>query len=368
LWAAAALGVGAAMHSTYQLHAALLTLGFQFVLFRERRFRAALGVGAVALALVLPSVVYALVQFRPTDAETFRRSQEILVNFRIPHHARPDLWIDPVAGAQIGWMVLALLLLRKTRLFAALAVPFALATLLTLLQVATGNDTLALLFPWRLSAILMPVATAVILSRLVMLPKGENAAPALTLAAWAASAVVIVTLASAGVVINVTRSAFRGDDGELGVMAHVRATRAPGDLYFLPVEVPNLAAKTRGSLSSDFKPLAEKKRDPKIIPIGLQRFRLHAGAPIYVDFKSIPYQDVEVIEWRERLRTADAVCELIRAGRLDEAVEELRRLNVTHLVWPASQDLSDAGLQMTYEDGAYRVYRVLPATAQKEER
>jgi hypothetical protein len=418
LWAAAALGVGAAMHSTYLLPAALLTLGFQTVLLRERRFRTALAVGAIALILVLPSVVYALYQFRPTDPETFRRSQEILVNFRIPHHARPDLWIDPVAALQIAWMVLAVFLIRKTRLFAALAVPFALAALLTLVQVLTRNDTLALLFPWRLSAVLMPVATAVILSRLVMLPRGkiaplpqpvsEQSAPSGATAvpavnaitqpgqvpsqtrltqpwhsqhgadssrswiegwpAWIVSAVVIVALAKAGVLVSVTRSAFRGDDGELGVLAYVRQHRAPGETYFLPVEVPNLAAKTRGSLSSDFKPLAEKKHDPKIIPIGLQGFRLHAGAPIYVDFKSIPYQDVEVIEWRERLQIADAICSRLREGHVREAVEELRKLNVTHLVWSASQKLLDAGLKVVYEDATYRVYLVLPAKAQMEER
>src|SRR5262249_53688153 len=118
---------------------------------------------------------------------------------------------------------------------------------------------------------------------------------------------------------------------------------------------------TRGSLSGDFKPLAEKKRDPKLIPIGLQRFRLHAGAPIYVDFKSIPYKDVEVIEWRERLDRAAAVCRHLREGRLNEAVEELRRMKVTHLVWPAGQALLDSRLKQTYEDQAYRVYRVLPA-------
>ena len=44
-----------------------------------------------------------------------------------------------------------------------------------------------------------------------------------------------------------------------------------------------------------------------MIPVGLQRFRLHTGAPIFVDVKSIPYKDVDVIEWprAHALRQAD---------------------------------------------------------------
>lgn len=358
--AAVAIGLGAAMHSTYLLPGAMLTLGFQAALLGERRWRTALGLGVVALALVLPSVAYALSQFRPTSPELFAKSQEILANFRIPHHARPDLWIDPVACFQIGWMVLALLLTWRTRLFVALVVAFVLAAALTLVQVTIRNDTLALLFPWRLSAVLMPVATAVILTRLVAL----KALPLDGWIAWGVSAIVIVGLADARVVTNVTRSGFRSDDSELGVMAFVRENRSPGDVYFLPVDVPDLAITTRGSLSSDFKPAAEKKRDPKLIPIGFQRFRLHAGAPIYVDFKSIPYKDVEVVEWRQRLEIAAAVCKEVREGRIGEAVAELRRLNATHLVWPAGQELHAEGLRVAYEDPDYRVYRVLPGSAE----
>jgi hypothetical protein len=133
-------------------------------------------------------------------------------------------------------------------------------------------------------------------------------------------------------------------------------------VYFLPVEVPDLARKTRGSLSSDFKPLAAKKLDPKLIPVGLQRFRLHAGAPIYVDFKSIPYRDVEVLEWRRRLARADAVCRGLREGRADESLATLREEGVTHLVWPAPQPLPGGALRTEYEDPAYRVYRITPVS------
>jgi hypothetical protein len=67
---------------------------------------------------------------------------------------------------------------------------------------------------------------------------------------------------------------------------------------------------------------------------------------------------VEVIAWRDRLRRAEAVQQLLRDGRRAEALAELRRLGVTHLVWPAGQDLQGLGLEVIYADSFYRVYRL----------
>jgi len=222
--------------------------------------------------------------------------------------------------------------------------------------VATGSHTLALLFPWRVSAVLMPLATAIVLARLVALPS----LPLGGRAPWVASAVAVSGLAAAGVWISVERLAFRLGEEEVPVMEFVRRTRTPGDVYFLPVRVPDLVKSTRGSLSSDFKPPAAKRQDSRIIPIDLQRFRLYTGAPIFVDFKAIPYKDTEVIAWRDRLRAAEAVQRQLEGGQLKEALSELRRLRVTHLVLPAGQEVP--GARPEYSDRHYRVYR-LPSVA-----
>src|SRR5437763_16874913 len=102
-------------------------------------------------------------------------------------------------------------------------------------------------------------------------------------------------------------------------MAFVMRMKEPGDVYFLPVQVPDLLKWTRGSLSSDFKPVPDKRSDKRVIPYDFQRFRLHTEAPLFVDFKSVPYKDVEVLAWRDRLRVAHAVQEKIRSARLSEA-------------------------------------------------
>jgi hypothetical protein len=84
-----------------------------------------------------------------------------------------------------------------------------------------------------------------------------------------------------------------------------------------------------------------------------------------VDFKSIPYKDADVLEWYARLRLAQELHERIRDGELHEALVELRRRRVTHLVVPAGRELEDDGLEKVSECGPYQVYRLSAATGAK---
>jgi hypothetical protein len=345
---------GAGFHSTYLLPAGMLTLGFVFALCAEGRPRRGLAVGPLALGLALPVMVCVLVNFGPTSAATFAEAQNVLVNVRIPHHTRPDLWIDPISAVQLAWMVLALALVWRTRLFLALAVPFLLAVLLTLAQVVTHSNTLALLFPWRISSVLMPVATAIVLARLTALPL----LPLDGTGARVASVVAAVVLVAGGVWIMVARQGFSTSDDELPVMDFVRANKKPGDVYLMRVQVPGLVKATRGSLSTDFQPLSDKKHDPRVIPVGLQRFRLDTGAPIYVDFKSVPYKDVEVLEWSRRLHLAADLQQQLEEGKLAEALPALHDEKITHLVLPAVVKLEGPQVEEVYSDHSYRVYRL----------
>src|SRR5262249_35672361 len=155
------------VHSTYVLPGAMLTCGFLAALVAERRGRDAFVLGAVTLLATAPIVLFVVQRFRPTSPEVLATAQDIIVNVRIPHHSRVDLWLDPIAGLQIAWIVLGIVLAWRTRVSIALGVPLALSAALTITQAATGSLTLAMLFPWRISAILVPLATAIVAFRVV---------------------------------------------------------------------------------------------------------------------------------------------------------------------------------------------------------
>jgi hypothetical protein len=347
--------VAVTIHSTYLLPAGLLTLGFLTSLLVERRTSAALLTGAVALALVAPVTVYVLVVFGPTSPADFAASQDILANFRIPHHTRPDLWLDGPAVAQLVWFLGGVVLSWRTRLFPVLVVAAVPSVLLTLLQVLTGSNTLALLFPWRISAVLFPIATTVILSRLTAaLPVVVEKPPARL-----SALLVAVGCAVGGVWLTVAGQGFLVADDELPLLEFVRQEpRRPDDVYFLPLgPVP----RARGAKSLDFAPLPQKKEGDKTVTVNLQRFRLDTGTPIYVDFKSIPYKDREVLDWYERNRRVREVQELLKEGKDAEALRMLRHeLRVTHVVLPVTQPLKGDGVTEVHADAAYRVYRLTP--------
>ncbi len=346
------IAAGATLHSTYLLPGAFLVAGFLAAQLRAREFVPALRTASLALLLVVPATAFVVLRFSPTSAAMFAEAQSILVNIRIPHHARPELWFDPIAGLQIAWIALAVGLVWRTRLLPVLGVPLGLAATLTAIQGATGSESLALLFPWRISSILIPVATTIVLSRLVSLRSLPFDGKIVV------AAVLLFCLAGAGVWIHAARQAFRVADDEARLYQFVRDSRSSKQVYLVPVRIPNLAAVTYGSFSSDFKPLADKRGDARVIPVDLQRFRLSTLMPIYVDFKAIPYKDSEVIEWLERLNLADSWYKFLRGDRRGEALIEMASRGVTHVVLPAGQDIGGRGLRKIHEDDFYRVYQI----------
>jgi hypothetical protein len=351
--------LAAVMHSTYLLSAALLTLAYLYLLVRDKRIHEALFAGLWALLLVLPVLIYNLRTFAPASAETFAESQHLLAHYRIPHHTQVIRWLDHVAWGQIGWIVAAMFLVRGSRLFAILFAPFVLALALSLLQIGTGNDTLSLLFPWRVSSILVPVATAVVLARIIQwLTDRFLALSPLRERTIQTACVVLLTISvSGGISISYFGLGYRTNPDELPLLDHIRGHIEKGDVYLLPVELPKLTTGKQGSPSLYFMPPPRRSTQKQIISLDLQQFRLFTGVPIYIDFKSIPYKDVEVLQWHQRLLWNHQLYE--RQDWNDEQVKsELRSRGITYVVMAADREVRCDALQQVYADEYYRLYRV----------
>ena len=355
IWASLA----AVMHSTYLLSAAFLTLSYLFVLFREKRIRDAFFTGSLALALVSPVLIYNLAMFAPSSPQAFGEAQHLLAHLRIPHHANPERWFDSIAVAQIAWILLSLYLARGTRLFPILSLTFLLSLLLTLVQLGTGNDTLALLFPWRTSSILVPIATTVILARIV------NSFSFRWECAIASVCIGILALVMlGGITINYFDLGYSTNIDEIELLEWVRANKSQGDNYLLPVEVPKLTSGRRGAASLNFTPPPKRSNQRQVISVDLQRFRLFTGAPIFVDFKSIPYKDVEVLEWYERVLWNQKLYERRDWDRA--IVSELHERRITRVVAATDRDIHCDALELVHKDASYRVYRIrIPSTPEE---
>jgi hypothetical protein len=337
-------------HSTYLLPAALVIIGFMAQTFRASPHNGPLAFRMLlaASAILAPVFAYILFTFGPTNPDLFEKSQRILAEVRIPHHCVIDHWLDWVAGAQLAWVVVGIVLLRRSPLFAVLVVAAGLGVMLTLVQYATGYPTLALMFPWRISALLVPLASAVIVAR---------AAAFLPPSRWVVriAAAVVVFLAGAGIWVMVERLGYRSGDDERELYEYVRAHAGSNDVYLLPVRVPAVGTG-RGSISTSFTPPPRPKPGSNLIPVDLQRFRLLTGTPIYIDFKSVPYADTEVFMWFQRVKQ----CEEWYEGNWSRSVmeDELKREGITHVVTPANRPIVAHYLEEVHADAAYIVYRL----------
>ena len=325
-WASAAAALTACVHPTYLLPAAILVLAYCTVTWSEMRsLRRPLLLGLLALVLVTPIVLYVLLVLGPTSPSMLAQAQQILIDERVPHHALPAAWFDTSSMVQLALVGLALVVTRRTQVFRLLCLVAAAGVLLTMLQMATGSPMLALLFPWRISTVLVPASVGLLAGWLArwaaeaIEPRGAI----LMRTAWIGSLLIIGLLAIAGVVAFLVQRSAQSADPASEVLRYVQAHARPGEVYLIPAK--------------------------------LQEFRLATGAPVFVDFKSIPYRDVDVLEWRERLRLVDWFYREEPAQVDCSLLEELaQRYGVTHAV--LDQDLLDLScpqLDLLYRDAHY---------------
>jgi hypothetical protein len=322
------LALAVNVHPTYLLTGALVTIAFMVEVFLESRNPVkSAALGLAALLLVSPILLYVNDAFGSTPPETTARARDILVHFRIPHHAVIAEWFDVTSIVQIAVMLAAMVVVRGRQLFPILAIPFSGAALLTLLQTILQVEALALLFPWRISAILVPISVAVLVASLVNW--GFERFPSLNnghrTGIRTACTLSILLVAFVGVTRMVLERQMIGSSEEREVMRYVEVEKGPAEVY--------------------------------LVPIKMQDFRLVTGAPIYVDFKSIPYRDAEVIEWHHRIQLAT---DFYEGAILDcSLLEKFTSEGVTHVLLDR-EDFKEPcdKLHREYEDEHYAVFLI----------
>ena len=273
------LALAATFHPTYLVSAGILTLSYQIIiLIREKKLLKVISVGLLSLVLILPVLSYMTFTFSPTSPELWSQAQELIVQFRIPHHSFPKYWLPKdgyTACIQTLLVIYALWLVKKTELFLILFLPFIVAVLSTVIQLIINNDTIAFIAPWRLSIFLVPISTGLILGQIlsfifskyqVSIFKHQQLLLRLCLA-------IVSILVIAGTVDQVLSFGYGGTANKM--MDFVKEHKQSGETYLIPPDSQNL-----------------------------NKFRLYTGAPIFINNKTHPYKDTEVLEWSNRLGQA----------------------------------------------------------------
>jgi hypothetical protein len=226
---------------------------------------------AVCLA---PTLILTVSHFLGTPASEAQAAQSILVNFRFPHHAIPSKWWNPSVIVQLLLCTATLWIIRRDRLFSVMAVLFFTAISLTLLQIIIHNTTLALLFPWRLSILLVPLSSSIVSMALFgYFWKRIKITPnQMRLIEWACFILIAILLGIGIIRIKLDFERKSAAD-DLPVALYAKQTLPSNSLILIP---------------------------PK-----MEDFRINSGFPVYVDFKSHPYRSNEVLEWYRRIKLAN---------------------------------------------------------------
>jgi hypothetical protein len=344
--------VGAcALHFTYLLPTVLLGHGYLAAVHRASGRNAALRLAGLLTLGLLPVVAWNAVRFQPTDAATFAEAQRLLAEVRIPHHASVGRWFDPLAQLQIAWIGLTIVLVRRSPLALVLLGALVPAAILTAAAYVSGWHLLALLFPWRISTVLVPVATAILLGRFALVLERHASNASILLA----GPVIAASLGFGAWQFHETIGYNMNEANERGLYEFVSRNKRPGDVYLIPTRIPALSDR-RGNISTTFTP-PPRPDNRSLIPVDLQRFRLATGAPIYIDFKAIPYADFEVLEWHRRVVQAQ---EWYKAAKWSESLPGLRRAGITHVVVTADNAIDDPHFDRVYDDANFRLYRLTP--------
>jgi hypothetical protein len=331
-WAILAIAVTATFHPTYLLCGGLMTLAYLWVIFREtRQVKAILFYGLKALVPILPILAYTLIIFRPTNAILYAEAQHYLVYFRIPPHALISQWLNWTVAVQGIFVLAALAVLYRKSLFPILAILAAASVLLTVVQAVTGSNTLALLFPWRVSILLVPLGVSALLADLVTRVM-DAWQPSPRTEGWlrVLSLVAIAGLMAVGVLRFQIESADLRADPANPMMNYVAAHKSPGDIYLTPSQLAN--------------------------------FRLVTGAPVLADFDSIPYRDADIINWYERLQYSS----WFYNNTMDRSAciplrDLIKKYGVTRAVVLQSDSHTFCkSFPVIYKDATYRIYDLSP--------
>ena len=100
--------------------------------------------------------------------------------------------------------------------------------------------------------------------------------------------------------------------------------------------------------------LAQTPEELYLIPEDMMRFRLETGARTFVDWKSHPYRDSELLEWYRRIELVKALAKINPERYCDEIHRLVLSEGITHVVSAASNKWRACEfLNVEYADAAF---------------
>jgi len=280
IWASLAIAVGAAFHPAYMPAALLIQGSFTaLTIYRDKKInRDALLPLMLFIGLSAPLLIRYKLLFAYSTPDIGREAMSILSTQRIATHTKVSHWINYEDYISMAIIVISMGIVRKSPLF-WIMLPLAAVIAVTVpLLYFVSWPSLEVLTPWRTSVILLPLAYTILAGKLSasLMPLMERKPLArqilLLVGCIGVIAPVMAHLPAQASALFATK-----ESPEEKLMNFARHHSTADDLWLIPT------------------------RDGKFDP-----FRLETGAPIFINLKTHPYKDREILEWYRRNRKAEA--------------------------------------------------------------
>ena len=326
--AAFLVGLTALFHSAYLISGALITIAYLFLMFwdnlqkgeilRQPTLRKIIQaarqpflVGLFTAILVLPVLWHNEVFLSGTSPQASQEALAIIVHQRIPHHAVPAVFWNSIANIQLAIMIVGLILAyRSRRLFFIMLSLFTGGALLSLVQILTDSDSLALMAPWRVSVLLVPLSVSLIAAFLIsgLIDLLHLNHPKFLMLFLPLALYVVFINVGGGISLQDIYGSGRRERRLVQMMDYVKENKQPGEIYLIP-------------------PTDNYFDD----------FRLYTGAPIFINMKSHPYKDFEVLEWYNRILRADQFYKSDGIEKCNQLMSLVEDYGITQVVFKSKE-------------------------------
>ncbi len=329
-WSIFFLAFASTFHTAYLFSSGILTLTYMIIIYKEERklFKPFL-IGLISLILILPVTVYHFTALKATSPELSKIALDILVKARIPHHADPKLWLNIGAYLKFVIICIAIFIIRKSRLFLILLIPFITTIFFTITQLFIDIDFIGFLAPWRVTVWLVPISTCIIIGYILL--KIFNKYIVLInhyeklFITLCSVLLILFFIIGISIVIKNFNLYLNKDHGPM--MNYVSKNKSETDIY--------------------------------LIPDNMLDFRINTGVPILITYKSHPYKDVELIEWYERLKTVILYYDTNNTNKFEILKKIKSKYNITHVVLEKEQfNYKLDSLKELYKDDEYGIYKL----------
>ena len=253
-------------HPTYLIHSMFFVAGYLVHNFVIKKNIIFFKIILIYSCLILPVIFFLHHNFIINEANINLLAQKILIEERIPHHAKISHWLSYKDFISIGIIFVGLFLIRTSNFFfIPLLVICILSLSISLIQYFTDNYFIALLFPWRTSVFLIPISSLIIISHLV---KRIN-----------------LNIKFATSLFLIVYSLFFIKN-------------------ILVEEKFNKKLNNKNDLFVFLK--SNEKIDLLIIPTYMEDIRLNTSVPVFVNWKLHAFKNNEIIEWHKRIKIVNS--------------------------------------------------------------